>query len=59
MNYTTLVYALAGASGVVDKRFMDNMSGRMICFLDRCLEKDEFAVEKMEGHREQCCKYIR
>ena len=48
LNPTTLVYVLAGTSGAVVKRFMDNMSGRMICFLDRCLERDEFTVEKVE-----------
>ena len=48
LNLTTLVYTLAGTSGVVVKKFMDNMSGRMIYFLDRCLESDEFTVEKVE-----------
>ena len=48
LNSTTLVYALSGTSGVVIKKFMDNMSGRMICFLDRCLERDKFAAEKVE-----------
>lgn len=48
LNNTTLVYALAGASGVVCKRFMDNLSGRMISFLDTQLERNEFAAEKIE-----------
>ena len=48
LNNTTLVYALAGASGVVCKRFMDNLSGRMISFLDTQLERNEFPVEKIE-----------
>ena len=48
LNNTTLVYALAGASGVVCKRFMDNLSGRMISFLDTQLEKNEFSTEKIE-----------
>ena len=48
LNNTTLVYALAGASGVVCKRFMDNLSGRMISFLDTQLERNEFTPEKIE-----------
>lgn len=48
LNPTTLVYALAGAQGAVAKRFMDNLSGRMICFLDRWLESGEFTLEKIE-----------
>ena len=48
LNNTTLLYALAGASGPVCKRFMDNLSGRMVSFLDIQLEKNEFPVEKIE-----------
>lgn len=48
LNNTTLLYALAGASGKVCKRFMDNLSGRVVCFLDKQLETGEFSVGKME-----------
>ena len=48
LNNTTLVYALAGTSGVVCKRFMGNLSGRMVSFLDAQLEENEFPVEKIE-----------
>ena len=48
LNNTTLVYALAGTSGVVCKRFMDNLSGRMVSFLGAELEKNEFSTEKIE-----------
>ena len=48
LNNTTLVYALAGTSGVVCKRFMDNLSGRMVSFLGAELEKNEFSAEKIE-----------
>ena len=48
LNNTTLLYALAGASGTVCKRFMDNLSGRMISFLDVQLERNEFSIEKIE-----------
>ena len=34
MNNTTLIYALAGASGSVVQKFMHNLSGRMVCFID-------------------------
>ena len=49
LNNTTLVYALAGASGDVIQKFMDNLSGRMVCFLDNQIEKNEFSIEKMES----------
>ena len=49
LNNTTLVYALAGASGNAVQKFMDNLSGRMVCFLDNQIEKNEFSVEKMES----------
>lgn len=48
LNNTTLVYALPGASGVVCKRFMDNLSGRMVSFLDAQLERNEFSTQKIE-----------
>lgn len=49
LNNTTLLYALAGASGVVCKRFMDNLSGRMICFIASQLEMNEFSTEKIQN----------
>lgn len=49
LNNTTLVYALAGASGDVIQKFMDNLSGRMVCFLDKQIEKNEFSIEKIEN----------
>lgn len=48
LNNTTLVYALVGSSGVVCKRFIDNLSGRIVSFLDAQLEENEFPVEKIE-----------
>ena len=33
---------------MVCKRFMDNLSGRMISFLDVQLERNEFSIEKMK-----------
>ena len=49
LNNTTLLYALAGASGTVCKRFFDNLSGRMVCFIDKHLEEETFSLEKIEG----------
>ena len=48
LNNTTLIYALAGASGNVVQKFMFNLSGRMVCFIDKQLEKDEFSLEEIE-----------
>lgn len=48
LNNTTLIYALAGASGNVVQKFMCNLSGRMVCFIDKQLEKDEFSLEEIE-----------
>lgn len=48
LNNTTLIYALAGASGSVVQKFMHNLSGRMVCFIDEQLEKEEFTLERME-----------
>ena len=48
LNNTTLLYALAGASGSVCKKFMLNLSGRMVSFLDMQLEKNEFSTKKIE-----------
>ena len=48
LNNTTLIYALAGASGEICRRFMDNLSGRMLFFLDQYLLTEEFSVEKIE-----------
>ena len=47
LNNTTLLYALAGASGSVCKRFMNNLSGRMIGFIDKQMQAEAFAVEKI------------
>ena len=47
LNNTTLLYALAGASGKVCKRFLDNLSGRMVCFIDKHLEEETFSLEKI------------
>ena len=49
VNNTTLLYALAGVSGTVCKRFLDNLSGRMVCFIDKCLVEDKFSLEKIES----------
>lgn len=49
LNNTTLLYALAGAFGTVCKRFLDNLSGRMVCFIDKYLEEEKFSVEKIES----------
>ncbi len=48
LNNTTLIYALAGASGKVCKRVMENLSGRMLCFVDDKLQKEKFEVGKIE-----------
>ena len=48
LNNTTLLYALAGASGMVCKKFLDNLSGRMICFIDKHLEEEKNSLEKIE-----------
>lgn len=48
LNNTTLVYALVGASGIIIQKFMENLSGRMVYFLDKCLETEEFDMEKIE-----------
>ena len=48
LNNTTLLYALAGASGVVCKKFLENSSVRMVCFIDKKLEMDEFSLKKIE-----------
>lgn len=49
LNNTTLLYALAGASGPVCKKIMDNLSGRMVCFIHKELENKEFSIEKIES----------
>jgi len=43
-----LLYALAGASGTVCKRFLDNLSGRMVCFIDKHMKEEKISVEKIE-----------
>lgn len=48
INNTTLLYALAGASGKVCAKFMSNLSGRMLRFLDEQLEKEEFEEEMIK-----------
>lgn len=48
INNTTLLYALAGASGKVCVKFMNNLSGRMLRFLDEQLEKEDFEIEKIK-----------
>lgn len=48
LNNTTLIYALAGASGKVLQKFMGNLSGRMVCFVDGQLEKEELPIKKIE-----------
>lgn len=48
LNNTTLMYALAGASGKVCKRFMKNLSGRMLSFVDKHLLTAEFPAKKIE-----------
>ena len=48
LNNTTLIYALAGASGKVCRRFMENLSGRMLHFLDKYILTEEFPVNKIE-----------
>ena len=47
LNNTTLLCALAGASGLVCKRFLNNLSGRMVYFIDKHMEEDKFSLEKM------------
>lgn len=42
INNTTLLYALAGVSGNVCTKFMKNLSGRMLRFLDEQLQTEEF-----------------
>lgn len=48
INNTTLMYALAGASGKVCAKFMKNLSGRMLRFLDEQLETEKFAEESIK-----------
>ena len=48
LNNTTLLYALAGASGKVCRRFLENMSGRMLYFLEQYIWKENFSLEKIE-----------
>lgn len=45
---TTLLYALAGASGEVCIKFMRNLSERMLLFLDEQLQTENFEVEQIE-----------
>lgn len=47
INNTTLLYALAGASGKVCAKFMRNLSGRMLRFLDEQLQTEEFEEENV------------
>ena len=48
LNNTTLIYALAGASGKVCKRFMENLSGRMLSFVDKHMLTAAFPAKKIE-----------
>ena len=48
INNATLIYALAGASGKVCVKFMKNLSGRMLRFVDEQLQKEEFELEKIK-----------
>lgn len=48
INNTTLLYALAGASGKVCIRFMQNLSGRMLRFIDEKLQTEEFEEEMIK-----------
>ena len=49
INNTTLIYALAGASDKVCIKFMKNLSGRMLRFVDEKLQEDEFEIEKIKA----------
>lgn len=42
INNTTLMYALAGASGKVCTKFMKNLSGRMLRFMDEQIQTEVF-----------------
>lgn len=47
LNNTTLLYALAGVSGKVCRRFLENLSGRMLYFFDRQMQTETFEEEKI------------
>lgn len=48
INNTTLLYALAGASGKVCIKFMSNLSGRVLRFLDEQLQTEEFESDQIK-----------
>lgn len=48
INNTTLLYALAGASGKVCLKFMHNLSGRMLRFVHEKLETEIFKEEDIK-----------
>ena len=48
INNTTLLFALAGASGKVCAKFMKNLSGRMLRFLDEQLQTETFDEESIK-----------
>jgi len=48
INNTTLLFALAGASGKVCIKFMRNLSGRMLRFMDEKLQTETFKEEDMK-----------
>jgi len=48
INNTTLLYALAGASGSVCEKFMKNLSGRMLRFVDEKLQTEEYEEDKIK-----------
>ena len=49
LNNTTLIYVLSGASGKVCKKFLDNLSGRMVYFMDKHMEEEKLSLEKIES----------
>lgn len=48
INNTTLLFALAGASGKVCIKFMRNLSGRMTRFMDEQLQAETFKEEEIK-----------
>lgn len=48
INNTTLLFALAGASGKVCMKFMSNLSGRMLRFMDEQLQRETFKEEDIK-----------
>lgn len=48
VNNTTLLFALSGASGKVCIKFLSNLSGRMMRFLDEQLQTESFKEEDIK-----------